>query len=143
MYAELLHRVRVPSIKPPFNEYGVADSMSIFDHVFVPWDRVFMCGEYKYAGRLALSFANNHRFSYCGCKPAVTDVIMGATALVADYNGVGKAPHIVDEVSTLMVTAELVYAAGHSRGAYGQKRRRRAHTNLTSCTPTAAGIMRA
>ncbi len=96
----------------PFNQYGVADSMTIFDHVFVPWERVFMCGEYKYAGRLALSFANNHRFSYCGCKPAVTDVIMGATALVADYSGVGKAPHIVDEVSTLMVTAELVYAAG-------------------------------
>lgn len=99
-------------IQAPFTKYGACDSMTVFDNVFVPWDRVFMCGETKFAGRLALAFANNHRFSYCGCKPAVTDIMMGATALVADYNGIGKEPHVVDEVSELMVTAELVYAAG-------------------------------
>lgn len=99
-------------LKAPFNELGFCDSMTVFDNVFVPWERVFMCGETKFAARLALSFANNHRFSYCGCKPAVTDIIMGATALVADYNGIGKEPHVIDEVSELMVTAELVYGAG-------------------------------
>jgi len=98
--------------KSPFTEYGACDSMTVFDNVFVPWERVFMCGETKFAGKLALSFANNHRFSYCGCKPAVTDIVMGATSLVADYNGIGKEPHAVDEVSELMVTAELVYGAG-------------------------------
>lgn len=96
----------------PFTEYGACDSMTVFDNVFIPWERVFMCGETKFAGRLALAFANNHRFSYCGCKPAVTDIIMGATSLVADYNGIGKAPHVTDEVSKLMVTAELVYGSG-------------------------------
>lgn len=99
-------------LEAPFNELGFCDSMTVFDNVFVPWDRVFMCGETKFAARLALAFANNHRFSYCGCKPAVTDIIMGATALVADYNGIGQEAHIIDEVSKLMVTAELVYAAG-------------------------------
>jgi aromatic ring hydroxylase len=99
-------------LKAPFNEFGCCDSMTVFDNVFVPWDRVFMCGESKFAGRLALAFANNHRFSYCGCKPAVTDIIMGATAMVADYNGIGKQPHVIDDLSELMVTAELVYAAG-------------------------------
>ena len=96
----------------PYNHYGVSDSMTIFDHVFVPNDRVFMCGEWDFGGRLALSFANNHRFSYCGCKPAITDVFIGATALVAEYNGVGKAPHIQTDLADLMATAELVYAAG-------------------------------
>ena len=104
-------RTRV-KYKAPFTNYGACDSMTIFDKVFVPWDRVFMCGETIFAGRLALAFANNHRFSYCGCKPAVTDIIMGSTSLVADYNGIGKEPHVVDEVSELMVTAELVYGAG-------------------------------
>ena len=99
-------------LEAPFNKYGVCDSMTVFDNVFVPWDRVFMCGETKFAGRLALAFANNHRFSYCGCKPAVTDIIMGATAMVADYNGIGKEAHVIDELSELMVTAELVFAAG-------------------------------
>lgn len=75
-------------------------------------ERVFMCGEADFGGRLALSFANNHRFSYCGCKPAITDVFIGATALVAEYNGVPKAPHIQDELAELEATAELVYGAG-------------------------------
>jgi len=108
-------------IKAPFNERGTMDSLTVFDHVFVPWDRVFMCGEWQYAGRLALLFANYHRFSYCGCKPAMTDVFLGATALVADYNGVGNAAHIKDDLAKLMVTAELVYAAGIASAVTGTK----------------------
>lgn len=99
-------------LKAPYNELGLADSMTVFDNVFVPWERVFMCGETKYAARLALAFANNHRFSYCGCKPASTEIFLGATALVADYNGVGKASHVKEELAEMMVMAELVYAAG-------------------------------
>lgn len=105
------HRNR-DELKSPFSELGWVDSMTVFDHVFVPWDRVFLCGEWQFAGRMALGFANNHRFSYCGCKPAVTDIFMGATSLVAEYNGVGKAPHIVDDVTVMMAQAELIYAAG-------------------------------
>jgi len=108
-------------IKAPFNERGMMDSLTVFDHVFVPWERVFMCGEWQYAARLALLFANYHRFSYCGCKPAMTDVFLGATALVADYNGVGNASHIKDDLAKLMVTAELVYAAGIAAAVTGTK----------------------
>lgn len=99
-------------LKAPYNNYGICDTMTVLDHVFIPNERVFMCGEADFGGRLALSFANNHRFSYCGCKPAITDVFIGATALVAEYNGVPKAPHIQDELAELEATAELVYGAG-------------------------------
>jgi len=96
----------------PGSEFGIAESLTIFDNVFVPWERVFMCGESEFGARLALLFANYHRHSYCGCKPAVTDVMMGLTALAAEYNGIPKASHIVDDVTELMILAELVYAAG-------------------------------
>ena len=99
-------------LKAPYNQYGVAESVVVFDDVFVPWERVFMCGEWEFGGRLALTFADFHRHSYCGCNPAITDIIMGATALVAEYNGVGNAAHIRDEVTELMIIAELAYAAG-------------------------------
>lgn len=95
--------------------------MVIFDNVFVPWERVFMCGEWEFAGRLALTFAGFHRHSYCGCKPAVTDIILGATALVAEYNGVGKSSHIMDELTELMILAELVYASGIAAAAKATK----------------------
>ncbi len=100
------------AFKAPIDSYGSADSLTIFDNVFVPWERVFLCGETKFAGLLAIQFANYHRHSYTGCKPAVTDVIMGATALVAEYNGIEKAPHVRDKLADLVAVAELVYGTG-------------------------------
>ncbi|SHI09323.1 4-hydroxyphenylacetate 3-hydroxylase family protein [Desulfosporosinus lacus] len=110
--------VRVSNPRPreelqaPFNNYGSADSLTVFDDVLVPWERVFMCGEYKFAGQLASLFATYHRHSYTGCKPATTDVLMGATALVAEYNGVEKSSQVREELAELVTMAELVFAAG-------------------------------
>jgi 4-hydroxyphenylacetate 3-monooxygenase/4-hydroxybutyryl-CoA dehydratase/vinylacetyl-CoA-Delta-isomerase len=122
---KIISRIVAPrqriGLKAPYNTYGVSDSVVVFDNVFVPWERVFMCGEWEFAGRLALTFAGFHRHSYCGCKPAVTDIIMGATALVAEYNGVGKSPHIVDELTELMIIGELVYASGIAAAARATK----------------------
>jgi len=108
-------------MKAPYNQFGGAESVLVFDDVFVPWERVFMCGEWEFGGRLALNFAGFHRHSYCGCKPALTDIIMGATALVAEYNGVENAPHIRDELTELMIIAELVYACGIAAAAKASK----------------------
>lgn len=107
-------------LKSPFSTTGVADSFTVFDDVFVPWERVFMCGEWDFAGRLALLFANFHRHTYCGCKPAMTDIFMGATAQVADYNGLAKAKHIQQDLAELIALAELVYAAGIASGVKAQ-----------------------
>lgn len=107
--------------RAPFNEYGIADSLTIFDNVFVPLDRIFMCGEWEFAGRLALLFANYHRHTYCGCKPGVTDIIIGATALAAEYNGVKDAPHIRDEITELIIIAETVFASGIAAAIKGRR----------------------
>ncbi len=98
----------------PLATHGSSDAFIIFDDVFVPWERVFMAGEWEFAGRMALLFALYHRHSYTGCKPAVTDVIMGFSALVAEYNGVPKAQHIREKLAHLMGVAELVDAAGQA-----------------------------
>ena len=68
--------------------YGVYNLCEIFfDDVFVPWERVFLCGETEFAGKLALLFALYHRHSYTGCKAAVSEIYTGATALAAEYKG--------------------------------------------------------
>lgn len=105
----------------PIAEVGVADSFIIFDDVFIPWDYVFLCGEYKYATMLAWLFAIYHRHSYTGCKPAFTDIMMGASSLVADYNGIGSVHHVRSKLAELACTAELVYAAGVASAIYGTK----------------------
>ncbi len=98
--------------KAPIAEIGSTDSFVIFDDVFVPWERVFLCGEWQFAGLLAHLFALFHRHSYTGCKPALFDIIMGAAALVADYNGVADKPHVRSKLAHLVSLSELVYAAG-------------------------------
>ena len=100
------------NLEAPFPTFGSCDSFVIFDHVFVPNERVFMCGEWEFAGRLALLFALYHRHSYTGCKPSITDVLMGLTALVAEYLGIGKAQHVRHALVELVSVAELVFAAG-------------------------------
>jgi len=108
-------------LKAPIGDFGSTDSVVVFDNVFVPWERVFMCGEWQFAGRLALLFALYHRHSYTGCKPATSDIIMGATALVAEYNGVERAEHIRHKLAEMIGVAELVYAAGIAGAVMGQR----------------------
>ena len=99
-------------LKAPLNTYGSSDAMVVFDDALIPWDRVFMCGEHEFAGTMALTFSQCHRHSYCGCKPAVDDVVMGLIALAAEYYGVEGKPHIKEKLCHLAGTAELIYAAG-------------------------------
>jgi 4-hydroxybutyryl-CoA dehydratase/vinylacetyl-CoA-Delta-isomerase len=56
----------------------------IFEDVFVPWERVFMCGETQFAGKLVERFASYHRQSYGGCKVGVGDVLIGAVATLME-----------------------------------------------------------
>jgi aromatic ring hydroxylase len=107
--------------KCPFAEMGVSDSMVIFDNAFIPKERVFMCGEWDFGRRLALLFADSHRHSYSGCKPAVSDILCGATCLVAEANNVEKASHIREKLSEFAGAAELSFAAGVASALYGEK----------------------
>jgi 4-hydroxyphenylacetate 3-monooxygenase/4-hydroxybutyryl-CoA dehydratase/vinylacetyl-CoA-Delta-isomerase len=103
---ETSHKMGAPG---PF---GSADAMVIFDNVFVPWERVFLNGEYEFGGQLALMFALYHRHSYTGCKPAMTDVITGATALMAECDGIEKEAHVSEKLAELICTSELCYGTG-------------------------------
>ena len=99
-------------LEAPLARYGAVESLTIFDDVFVPKERVFMCGEYSFAGQLASLFATYHRHSYTGCKPAITDILLGAATLVAEYNGIARAKHVRDILAEMLVVGELVYGTG-------------------------------
>jgi len=99
---------------------GAVDSYTIFDDAFIPWERVFLCGEHNHGGVLALLFALFHRHSYSGCKPALGDLMLGTTALAAEYNGIHKAPHAREKLAEIILTAELGYAAGFTASELGK-----------------------
>lgn len=93
-------------------KFGGHEAFVIFHNVFVPWERVFMCGEYEYAGRLVERFAGYHRQSYGGCKVGVGDVLIGATASVAEYNGVENSASVKDKITEMIHLNETLYACG-------------------------------
>ena len=99
---------------------GATDSYTIFDDAFIPWERVFLCGETVHGGVCALLFALFHRHSYSGCKPALGDLMLGTVALAAEYNGIEKASHVRDKLAEIIRVAELGYAAGFTASELGK-----------------------
>ena len=102
------------------SEFGGVEALVVFDNVFVPNDRIFMAGENEFAGMLVERFAGYHRQSYGGCKVGVGDVLIGAAALCADYNGAQKASHIKDKLIEMTHLNETLYCCGIACSAEGK-----------------------
>ena len=99
-----------PIDHPVSSRHKVADTLTIFDDVFVPWDRVFLCGEASYAGAFALGFVEYHRFTAISYKLPLLDLMIGCALLAADANGIAGAGHVRDKLSRLIAYRETVRA---------------------------------
>ncbi|HET6517622.1 MAG TPA: 4-hydroxyphenylacetate 3-hydroxylase N-terminal domain-containing protein [Nitrosopumilaceae archaeon] len=93
------------------SKYSGQEAMIILDNVFIPWDKVFMYGEYEFAAMLVERFTCYHRRSYV-CKTGLGDVLIGAAATIADYNGIPKVSHIKDKLIEMTHLNESIFAAG-------------------------------
>ena len=105
------------------SEYAIVggETLTILKDVFVPWNRVFMCGEHQLAQEYVETFAAYHRQNYGGCKVGVADVIIGATAAMAEYNGVPGASHVKDKLIEMIHLAETMYNCSIACSAEGRK----------------------
>jgi 4-hydroxybutyryl-CoA dehydratase/vinylacetyl-CoA-Delta-isomerase len=101
--------------------FGGQEALVVFDDVFVPWNMVFMCEEYDFSGMMVERFAGYHRQSYGGCKVGVGDVLIGAAAVAADYNGAAKASHIKDKLIEMTHLNETLFCCGIACSAEGTK----------------------
>ena len=90
-------------------KYSKFASMVVFQDVFVPWDHVFLCGEYEFAGPMVRNFGNYHRHSHGGCKTGVGDVLIGAAAAAAEYNGLPNVSHIRSKLADMIKTCQAMY----------------------------------
>jgi 4-hydroxybutyryl-CoA dehydratase/vinylacetyl-CoA-Delta-isomerase len=96
------------------------EALIIFDDVFVPHEHVFLDGEAEFAADLVERFTSYHRRSYV-CKAGVGDVLIGAAALIADYNGVPRASHVRDKLVEMSYLNETIYAAGIAASHEGHR----------------------
>ncbi len=104
-------------------KYGVVggETLIIFDDVFVPWERVFMCGEHQHSLELVEAFSSHHRSNYGGCKVGVADVAIGACKWLADAYGLSKVYHIRDKLSEMVHLAETCWSCSLACAYEGYK----------------------
>ena len=103
--------------------YGQREtSTMVFDNVFIPWERVFLCGETKYCGKMVTRFAKAHRMN-CGgaCKVGFADLIIGGTMLAAEYIGVEKVPHIQEKIIDMVRFSETSHACAIAAAMRGRE----------------------
>ena len=68
--------------------------------------RVFLAGEWKFAGPLALTFVEFHRFTAVSYKLPLVDALVGTALLLAEYNGIERAGHVRDKLAWLIAYAD-------------------------------------
>ncbi|HEY1775318.1 MAG TPA: 4-hydroxyphenylacetate 3-hydroxylase N-terminal domain-containing protein [Solirubrobacteraceae bacterium] len=95
----------------------MVETVTMFDDVFVPAERVFMDGQHELAGPLARGFVEFHRFTAISYKLPLVDALVGAALLAARVNGLEKAGHVRDKLAWLICYAETLRALTHHAAA--------------------------
>jgi 4-hydroxybutyryl-CoA dehydratase/vinylacetyl-CoA-Delta-isomerase len=92
----------------------LTEAMIVFDNVFVPWERVFLCGEWQFSMLLAYTFATFHRFTAISYKVPAVEVMAGIAAAMAEYNGLEKVGHIRDKLAEIAGYVETLRALANA-----------------------------
>ena len=102
-------------------QYGQSTAVCHFSDVFVPWDRVFMAGEWDETEHLVTFYANHHRHSCIGARAGFGDLLIGAGALMTDANGLDMddVSHLRETMVELIKIVEGFYACGVAASVYG------------------------
>lgn len=82
--------------------------MIVFDDVFVPWERVFLCGEWQYAGAMAYNFSYSHRHTAACYRIAMTEILLGLAVAIAEYNGIDQISHVREKMTDLIIYLETL-----------------------------------
>lgn len=102
-----------PFDHPISGRHRMMETLTVFDDVLIPWDRVFLKGEWQFAGPLALTFVEFHRFTAISYKLPLVDLLVGCARLMAEYNGLEKVSHVREKMIHLISYAETLRALTH------------------------------
>ena len=101
-------------------KYGQSTGVCMFERVFVPWERVFLAGEWQHAGFLTLTYATHHRHTCIGARAGFGDLLIGAGALMTEANGIDldRAHSLREQMVELIKIVEGFYACGVAASVY-------------------------
>ncbi|MEM4111868.1 MAG: 4-hydroxyphenylacetate 3-hydroxylase family protein [Saccharolobus sp.] len=94
------------------------ETLTVFDDVFVPWDRVFLFREYDYAGTLAILFATFHRFTALSYRSATMNLYLGTSKVASQVNGIEDEKHVRDDIVDIILYKEIMRSSAISAAVY-------------------------
>jgi len=102
--------------------YGQATAVVIFERVFVPWERVFLAGEWAHSAIFTYAYATHHRHSCIGARAGFGDLLIGAGALMCEANGLDpqRKASLREPMVELIKIVEGFYACGVAASVYAQ-----------------------
>jgi aromatic ring hydroxylase len=111
--SDFLHADTDPWTRPVSSSHRMIETLTVFDDVFVPNDRIFLDRDTRRAGQLALTFVEFHRFTAVSYKLPLVDCLVGLAAALAEANGIQRASHVRDKLIHLIGYAETVRGLTH------------------------------
>lgn len=106
--SDFLHGTDDAFTRPISTKHKMIETLTVFDDVFVPWERVFFEERPDLAGAAALTFVEFHRFTAVSYKLPLLDALVGAGIAIAKANGIDRAGHVRDKLTWLGGYAETV-----------------------------------
>jgi 4-hydroxybutyryl-CoA dehydratase/vinylacetyl-CoA-Delta-isomerase len=104
----------------PVKKGGITQAYLFFENVFVPKERVFMAGEYKYSLSAVLNFIMPYRAAIGGCVAGQGDVKVGGAMLVARANGL-PTKVFSDKLTRMVINNETTFGMGIAAATLGKK----------------------
>ena len=104
----------------PVDIGGITQSYLLFEDVFIPNDRIFMCGEFYYSLKSVMNFIALYRSAIGGCVAGQGDVIIGAAALIARANGLSEKV-FRNKITEMIINNETTFGMGVAASALGKK----------------------
>ncbi len=101
--------------------YGQSTGVVLFERVAVPWERVFLAGEWHHSGLITHTYATHHRHTCIAARAGFGDLLIGAGALMCEANGLDPygTHHLRDAMVELIKIVEGFYACGVAASVYG------------------------
>ena len=102
------------------NRFGQSTAVCLFDRVFVPWERVFLAGEWRHSATLTYAYATHHRHSCIAARAGFGDLLIGSGTLMTEANGLDaeRARGLRDAMTDLIRIVEGFYACGVAASVY-------------------------
>ncbi len=99
---------------------GITQAYLLFEDVFIPNERVFMCKEFNYTTEAVMNFISLYRAAIGGCVAGQGDIMIGAASLMARANGLSENV-FKQKITQMIVNNETTFGMGVAASVLGKK----------------------